>query len=153
MKTVVYVHSTPWSVSPANTDWRLRRVLASLSERFPEVDLHLPTRWSSGIVPNAQYLALRGLGVLQNTTRRPVVPERLRYECLVSRSEMERVRPDVVVCQGHFPANVRACPVLWETELLEPSEAGPTRTADDAAFAAALERLRRYELPPVRWTG
>lgn len=144
MRTVVYVHSSPWCVTPANTDWRMRRTLASLSERFPEVELHLPTHWSSAIVPNAHYSLVRALGLLQRYVHRAKVPERLRFECLVSRAEVARIRPDVVVSQGQFPANVGSCPVLWETALLEPWEAGPTRVADEASFRAALSRVRRY---------
>lgn len=119
----VLLNTWPWFYSRHNTDWSINWELAKLARQFPDLQMHIPTsRWSC-LRPNL-------FSIMTALARRVKIEPALRRLGLVkphfvhrlSKRELRRFAPDVILSHGVFPGNAAGIPVVWETDFFTPEE-------------------------------
>lgn len=120
----VYLNSFPWHISPQNSDWKLNRDIARLSERISGLQVYLPNRnWSTALEISAAYAARAALVRLRLSRHAPLswfpgVPTNHVWS-----PEFRAFAPDVVYSHYFFPLNIGNTPLILSPGFEDPAEA------------------------------
>lgn len=113
-KIKIYLHTQSWNLNPNNTDLKLRKVLQSMQDRFPEVTLYIPKSCFAGIEFVFKYLFQRLQDLLLYRTFIKFNNQRRIYY-----PEFKKLNPDIIISQGHIPKKNYGKPVIWETFFID----------------------------------
>lgn len=116
----VYIHTPSWNISSKNTDLRLRKVLASMQERFPEVSFYIPKFFWAGLTYNLKFAINSIVGRICRKIGLPIFHLFDMTFTPIYLPEFKKFKPDVIISQGTFPKNTHNTPVIWEIFFIDP---------------------------------